>query len=257
MSEHPDRLSPQDEADLAALADGRLDPERRDGVLARVAADPSLAVALERQRAAVAAITAAAAEVSAPVALRARVEELPRAPVAPRRLRWRALVPAAALVCVVVLALLSVFGGGGEDRVGSVLAVASRPAVVAAVDMPGPLLYESVQGVHFPDYAARFDWRAAGVRQDTVDGHYTRTVFYRQGASRIAYTIVAGAALPEPSDGDAVRREGIALRALRRDGRTVVTWRRHGHTCVLSGAGVSEATLLELASWKGRGLVKV
>ncbi len=90
----------------------------------------------------------------------------------------------------------------------------------------------------------------------TVQDRATRTVFYRKGTTRIAYTIVAGDALPEPADGVATRREGIALRSLRRDGRNVVTWRRQGHTCVLSGAGVSQEALLELASWQGRGLVR-
>ena len=36
----------------------------------------------------------------------------------------------------------------------------------------------------------------------------------------------------------------------------MVTWLRGGQTCVLSGEGVSEATLLELAAWKGLGSVK-
>jgi hypothetical protein len=35
-----------------------------------------------------------------------------------------------------------------------------------------------------------------------------------------------------------------------------VTWTRQAHTCVLSGVGVPETALLELASWKGRGQVR-
>ena len=296
----PDPLSPADEADLVALADGRLDPARRDGVLARVAAEPALADALERQRAAVAAITAATSEISAPVALRARIEKLSHtagrrggararrspAEVARRRAHeqsmaqqhardallrdprppwrerepWRVLVSLAALMvvpllCVAVVTLVQELSLDRGVRFDAVVAVASRPAEIAAVEMPGPLLNESIQGVYFPDYATRFDWGPAGVRTDVVDDRYTRTVFYRQGASRIAYTIVGGDVLPEPSDGDNVRREGVFLRALRRDGRTVVTWQRQGHTCVLSGVGVPQATLLELASWRGRGQV--
>ena len=73
-SEEPG-LSPEEQADLAALADGRLDPARRAAVEARLAAEPELAAALlERQRVAVAAIARAVEETSAPLALRARIE---------------------------------------------------------------------------------------------------------------------------------------------------------------------------------------
>ena len=264
MSEDPDRLSSQDEADLAALADGRLDPARREGVLARVAAEPAFAAALERQRVAVAAITAAAGEVSAPVALRRRVEAMEADRSAPRRRigggRWHVFVPAAGLALAAVAALVLVFGGSGGSggvSVDSVLAVATRPpSGVAATGAPGPLLDEEFVGVRYPNYAARFRWQPDGKRADEVLDRATRTVFYRKGPSTIAYTIVAGNALPEPQDAVATRREGVELRTLRRDGRTVVTWRRQGHTCLLSGADVSQETLRELASWQGRGLVR-
>jgi hypothetical protein len=39
------------------------------------------------------------------------------------------------------------------------------------------------------------------------------------------------------------------------DGRLVATWERDGNTCVLSGEGVDEAKLAELAGWKGKGAV--
>jgi anti-sigma factor RsiW len=283
VSEDPDRLLPRDEADLAALADGRLDPARRDGVLARVAAEPALAAALERQRVGVAAITAAAGEVSAPVALRRRVEAMEAERSAPRRRsggwrargrrpeqgepataspgvaggRWRAFVPAAGLALAAVVAVVLVTGGSGGVSVDSVVTVATRPpAGVVATGPPGPLLGEEFEGVRYPNYAARFQWQPDGKRADKVQDRATRTVFYRKGTNMIAYTIVAGEALREPTDGVATRREGVELRTLRRDGRTVVTWQRQGHTCVLSGAGVSAQELRELASWQGRGLVR-
>ena len=85
----------QDEADnrelaeLAALADGSLAPERRAAVEARVAADPELADRLAEQRRAIALAQSAAAEVEAPPALRARIERRPRARRAPmRRVAW-------------------------------------------------------------------------------------------------------------------------------------------------------------------------
>jgi anti-sigma factor RsiW len=79
------RLSAADEADLAALADGRIDPARRAAVQARIDADPVLAAAFADQRAAVRALAVVSEQVSAPLALRARVEELQRAAAQPAR----------------------------------------------------------------------------------------------------------------------------------------------------------------------------
>ena len=72
MSE-PVPLSETEEAELAAFADGQLDPERRAALERRMASEPALASAYERQRAGLVAISAAAAAVSAPLALRTRV----------------------------------------------------------------------------------------------------------------------------------------------------------------------------------------
>jgi hypothetical protein len=35
----------------------------------------------------------------------------------------------------------------------------------------------------------------------------------------------------------------------------VVTWTRDGRTCVLSGVGVDDETLVKLAVWNGEGAV--
>lgn len=201
----PDRLSPAEEADLAALADGCLDPARGR-----------------------------------------------------RWAGWRAGIPAGLVVGVCAALVLVIALGGGGTTVDSVLAVASRPpATVAAIGVrPGPLLDEELEGVRFPNYAAKFGWQAVGVRRDDIAGRITRTVTYERAGRRIAYTIVTGDALRQPPDGRAARRDGVALLAFARDARTVVTWNRQAHTCVLSGVGVPEATLLELASWKGRGQVR-
>src|SRR5215213_2137683 len=61
-------------AELAALADGSLAPDRRAALEARVAASPELADRLAEQERAVALARSAAAEVEAPAALRARIE---------------------------------------------------------------------------------------------------------------------------------------------------------------------------------------
>ena len=67
----------QMEADLVALADGRLAPARLAEVQARVAADPALAAELAVQRAALGAIAAATA-VTAPAFLREQLVMPPR-----------------------------------------------------------------------------------------------------------------------------------------------------------------------------------
>src|SRR5262249_3394901 len=64
----------QEIAELAALADGSLPPERRAALEARVAASPELADRLAQQRRAVEMSRNAAAEIEAPAALRARIE---------------------------------------------------------------------------------------------------------------------------------------------------------------------------------------
>jgi hypothetical protein len=255
-------LSEGDEADLAALADGRLDPQKRHELEARAASEPALARAIERQRAGLAAITRAADGVSAPVALRAQVERMQAEAAAPRRRRrllagrWPALGLAAAAAAAAVLAVV-VLGGGGAPSTGQVLAAALRPPLAAAsLDRSQPrLLREQVDGTRFPNYAAKFGWEAAGTRTDEIDGRETRTVFYRRGGERIAYTIVAGEKLPWPEGAAKRRYEGVELRSFAQAGRTAVTWRRQGHTCMLSGAGVPAATLVELAAWKGQGAV--
>jgi hypothetical protein len=73
-SPHPfdDRLM----ADLAAAADGTLDPARQAEIETLAAHDDVLADALERQRRAAALIRDAAADVRAPDELRALIERL-------------------------------------------------------------------------------------------------------------------------------------------------------------------------------------
>jgi Anti-sigma-K factor rskA len=91
-------------AELAALADDTLAPERRAALEAEVAASPELADRLAEQQRAVALARSAAAEVEAPAALRARVEAQRRARRVrlPRRL---ILIGAAATAAVVAVAI--------------------------------------------------------------------------------------------------------------------------------------------------------
>jgi hypothetical protein len=268
MTERPEErgLSPEEEADLAALADGRLDPARWAAVEARLAAEPELAAAFERQRVAVAAIGRAVEGTSAPLALRTRIERLEaererggrhgrirRAPA--RRLSWLLPAVAATVAAALLVALILPLGGG--LTVEDTLAAATRPIESPAVPDPrnDKLLREQVDGVRFPNFAGKFDWRPVGVRVDELEGRDMRTVFYERGGKRIAYTIVGGEQLEWP-DVEPTVRDGVKLRPFDEEGREVVTWLRGGQTCVLSGERVSEATLLELAAWKGMGSVK-
>jgi anti-sigma factor RsiW len=218
-----EHLSPEDEADLVALADGGLSGDRLAETQARVAADPELAEALQCQWAALAKLAAAA--VPAPLELRLRVEELKAS--RPRR----RLVPAAALaLAATVIAFLVLIGGRGP-AVDDVLAVALLPATATAATT------ESFEGIRFPHYE---HWRATGTRTDVVDGRRVRTVFYERDGRTIAYAIVAGPALDE--DG--------ALHTVRGGGDVVaVTWTRDGRTCVIAASGGDAGALARLAVW--------
>ena len=91
-------------AELAALADGSLAPERRAELDARIAASPELANLLAEQQRAVALARSAATEVEAPAALRARIEH-GRARRRPAPWRLVAVGSAVAVIAALVVAL--------------------------------------------------------------------------------------------------------------------------------------------------------
>ena len=259
MTEHPP-LSEPDEAALAAYVDGRLDPAERGALEARLASDPVLAAALEHQRAGLAAITTAAGSVSAPLALRSRIEAMQRGETAPRKRRERrgwGWLPSAGLAVAALAAVAIVIAFSGGPATSEVLAAAVRPPVAAAQLDPGQprLLKDQVDDVRFPNYEGKFGWEAEGVRTDEIGGRETKTVFYRREGRRIAYTIVEGEQLAWPPGSDRAESEGTKLRVFRDDDRTAVTWRRNGRTCILSATNVPSDELLELAAWKGQGAV--
>jgi hypothetical protein len=131
------------------------------------------------------------------------------------------------------------------DAAGAGARPASEPAPPAAGNEY--LLARSVGPIPFPNWRKR-GWPPVGARSDRIDGHTAETVFYERGGRRVAYTIVSG---PPLASRDGVRsvRARTEFTRLTLDGRPVVTWRRKGQTCILSGSGVAQEKLLNLASW--------
>jgi anti-sigma factor RsiW len=113
---------PPDEAELAALADGSLAPERRAALEARVEASPELAERLAEQRRAVALAQNAAAEVEAPAGLRARIEAQRAARRAPARRRLVAIGAAGAAALAVAVGLAVFRSGTSGERFHAALA---------------------------------------------------------------------------------------------------------------------------------------
>lgn len=237
--------------DAVALADGSLRPDRRTRVKRTVASSPELAASLAAQRRALDAIRENGLH-SAPAGLRARLE-LARAPTQSRRApRCRVVLggglAAAALSAIVVLVIG--VGSSAAPSVASASTLGGRVPTASLVSTTadhGTLAGVSAAGISFPDWAARFGFKAAGVRRDRFDGRLATTVFYGRGGERIAYTIVSGAPL---SAGAAAKQSvwgGTRLASLSVRGRVVVTWRRDGHSCVLSATRTPATTLALLA----------
>ena len=185
----------------------------------------------------------------APAHLRARIEDLAREPTrrparsAPAR-RLRVAIPAVAAIAAVVLALILVLPGGspGAPSLAQAAALGARPATTRAPagdpTDPGEYLAVGVGGLRFPDWGRVEGWHASGERTDRLGNRAVITVYYRRGAETVAYSIVSVPAL-------AGQKRGYA--SFQERGRTVVSWEEQGHSCLLSGSGVSAAQLTRLA----------
>ena len=122
----------QEIVELAALADGSLAPQRRAALEARVAASSELGERLAEQQRAVALARSAAAEVEAPMGLRARIDAQQRARPAPRQRRF-VLIGAAATAATAAAAVAVGLGVLGSSTSG-----ASFHAALAGTDLaPG------------------------------------------------------------------------------------------------------------------------
>jgi hypothetical protein len=263
MEEHIVRADehPPENSDLAALADGSLPAERRRALENQVAASPELESLLAEQQLAVSLVHNQ--DVTAPAALRARVDELTRAKArgkararARRPLRPRFVVAglAAAVAVVAVVAAALPGGAGGPTVVQAADLARLAPTLPAPAKSTahGDLLAASEAGVPYPYWEDAFAWRATGARSDTLAGRHATTVYYARGAQRIAYSIVSGQPLGGSGGWRTAVRSGVLLRIRQGGGVTVVTWERGEHSCVLSGRGVSAASLEALASWHGQ-----
>ncbi len=253
-------LDRRQEADLAALADGRLDPAQRAETQARVDASPALRDALERQRRAVDAVRRA--QVGARPRLHARVHAARREGTARRR-RVR-LVAGGALAAVLAAAgLVAALALPGNVPAGPTIVQAAElslrpdtaPPPKQSSDEP-QLLGQSAAGLEYPYWEDRFGWEAGGSRTDRLGDRRITTLFYQRAGQRIGYSIVDGPRLAPPAATTDKVVQGVRLRSFLADGRQVVTWVRDGRTCILSGSGVSMQMLFDLAGWRGGGEVR-
>ena len=229
-------------ADLSALADGSLVPERSAEVQALVESTPEMRAYFERERQLVARLQAARAADRAPLALRERIErDRNRAP-GRARLWPRALPGAAGALAVVAVVLALVLGSGGAaPTIAGTARLADRgPSSGApALDPSDPSkLTTRVGSLAFP--AQEQGMHAVGVRNDRLAGRRVVTVYYAGQAGSVAYSIVATPALSESGP---YWPRGGAYHVFKLDGRHVIVWRYKGHTCVISSSNVPAKAL--------------
>jgi anti-sigma factor RsiW len=254
MPAHADKsqLTPREAADLSALADGSLDPARRNAVQAWVEASPERTALFERERRVVELLHEARSSERAPERLRARVAAVrPEArAVSRRRAGWSGALAGA--VAALALALVLTLPGGAPSLAQATLVAARGPAQPAPAPdprAPRAQLGRDVEDVYFPNWSST-GWRAVGQRMDTVGGRKMVTVYYQWRGAQVAYTIVSMPALAQPA-APVSYLHGLALRTLTVSNRLVVTWRRADHTCILSSVqGVSASDLRALAAWR-------
>src|SRR5581483_10466213 len=205
-------------ADLSALADGTLDPARREQVQAWISSSSELSALYERELRGAGLLREARANDRAPAALRARIQAQ-----RPTRERRRfairgSFAGALAAAAAVLAAVLIIPGSAGAPSVSQAAALATRsavaPAPAADPRAPGVKLGQSVGDVYFPDWTRKFGWRAVGQRTDHLNGRLAVTVYYQWHGQRLAYTIVGAPALKTPS-ASVTLLNGTELRTLR------------------------------------------
>jgi hypothetical protein len=198
-------------------------------------------------------LTQASVRTRAPDGLRTRVDALRERP-AKRRATRPAVTPSRRLAfrgsgALIAAAFLLVLAFSTHSKTAPSLAkVAALSGLGPAGPAPGPLpsasttlLTAAVGKLHFPNWQSDGGWRSIGERTDTVGGRTVKTVFYRHGDTRLAYSIVASPVVsgsPAASNSYTVVRNGS---------RVTVIWTDRGHTCTLTGAGSNAESLWSLA----------
>jgi hypothetical protein len=254
-------LSDRERADLAALADDSLPPRRRTAIEARLQAKPELRALVDEQRRVRDAVRAAALEVAAPVALRARIDSDRRARAPRRRRRKLALggavaAAAAAVALSLVLTLPGEVPGGPTIVEASELAVKAPTMAAPAQDASEPkLLTKRVDGIPYPYWGDELKWETSGSRVDKLGGRRITTVFYNRAGKRVGYQIIPGDRVAPPVATRQETIDGTVFRTFKAGDTNIVTWVRGDHTCVLSGKGIPPKVLVKLASWRGGGEV--
>ena len=211
----------------------------------------------ERETKVVQLLQAAARSERAPASLRAEVGAI-RARAGARRglrlpqpslrrpvLRYTGLA-ATALTAAVVALVVTVGGGAASPSIAQAATLALRgsaaPAPAADPSAPASLLTARVGNLHFPNWQRAGGWASVGERTDQLGNRKVVTVYYASGGRRLAYSIVSTPTL------GGLRPDGQPYEALSEHGRTVIVWEERGHTCVLSAAGISAASLWRLAA---------
>jgi hypothetical protein len=207
----------------------------------------------EREQQVVNLLRAAAQNERAPESLQARVAALkeqsqqrPKRTLLPRPafnfVRF-GIPTAAAGIAALVLAL---GGGAGAPSLAQAAALATRaptsPAPATDPKDPAKLLSAKVGTLHFPNWQASAGWSSVGQRVDHIGNRTATTVYYRAGSSQVAYSIVSSPTLAGLKTGG----EPYATRWSH--GHTTVIWEESGHTCLLTGTGISAVRLWALAT---------
>ena len=198
----------------------------------------------------------ARSRVQTPVGLRERLQAqgpVPTPLVRRPRLAFGGALAAAA-VAAVLLALVAPASGAGGPTVVQAAQLSRLPATASVQVAPSnPKLLAAPSTASGSRTGPR---NSDGGRRNPVRSARRprrRTVFYEHGGKRLAYTIVSGDGIPPPRLPR--RRRATASTFARPAGAPDRHLVARGRTCVLSSAGVGDAQLLKLASWKGDGAV--
>lgn len=253
------RRSGPSERDLAAFADGSLPAVRRGKIERALSESPGLRAAVGAQQRVLRAIDAAARE-RAPSSLRAQVRLVQ--PPARRRVPNPGVLLTASVLGACAAAVVAVFlsvGGGAVAPTVAQAAVLNARVPQRGVREPqkgqGALPNIGAAGLTYPYWEDHFGYRAVGVRYDRLGARAITTVFYRRGASRVAYEIAFGRPLALGGKSWSTERQGVRLWAMRTHHGLVVTWLRDGHTCILIGSATRLPVLLRLAAWHQGGRI--